>query len=367
MKIRSVQPYAVSLPLAKPIKMSFEQVTQADNLIVRVETDSGVIGWGEAASAPTMTGETLGSMVHAVRHLAGKLADRSATEIAATMQSVAPYLYGNEGAKSAIEMALQDALGRAQNKPVYELLGGKRRSRIPLLRMIGSGNVTADMEEARKCKAEGYVAFKVKVGVNPPAVDAERTIKVCEVLGNDVLICADANQGWSVEEAVAYVKAVAHTSLAFFEQPIAGDDVDGMATVARASRVPIGCDEGLHSTYDLIRHHETGAAQGGSLKTIKLGGMRPVCEAADLCEKLGMKVNLACKIAESSIATAAMLHIAAAIPSIDWGVSLSSQYLAADLVKQPIPSENGWMRVPEGPGLGIEVDEALIQKHLVRI
>lgn len=363
MKIKRITPIAVSLPMIKPVKMSLEEVSRASNTLVRLETDDGAVGWGEAASAPTMTGETVASMVAAVRYLAPLLEGLPATDIAAVMGRAELYLYGNQSAKSTIEMALHDALGRATGKPVYELLGGKRRDRIPALRMIGSGSNSADVEEAVRRKAEGYVAYKIKVAVAEPLADADRTRKVCDALGGNVLICADANQGWSVAQAIAYVQAVADTALEFFEQPVAGDDIEGMARVAQASRVKIGFDEGLHCLEDLRRHHDAGAAHGCSLKTIKLGGMRPVYDAALLCEKLGMKVNLACKIAESGIAAAAMLHLAAAVPALDWGVSISNQYLADDVLKQPIPFSTGHFEVPAGPGLGIEVDEAKVRRY----
>ena len=364
MKIKRIEPVAVSLPMVKPVKMSFEEVRAANNALVRLETDDGVVGWGEAASAPTMTGETVDGMVAAVRYLAPLLEGMPAEDIAAVMERADRYLYGNHAAKSTIEMAMHDTLGKARGMPVYELLGGQRRSRVPLLRLVGTGSAAGDVEEAKKKKAEGYVAFKVKVGVGDPLADAERTRKICEALGNGVvLICADANQGWSVEQAIAYARAVEDTALAFFEQPVAADDVEGMAQVARASRIRIGADEGLHSIEDIRRHHEAGAAHGGSLKTIKLGGMKPVYEAAQLCEQLGMKVNLACKMAETGIAAAAVLHLAAAIPAVDWGVSLTNQYLSDDVLKRPLNIAGGHAEVPTGPGLGIEVDEAKVRRY----
>jgi muconate cycloisomerase len=363
LRIARVEPIALSLPMIKPVKMSFEEVRRAENLVVRVETEDGVVGWGEAASAPTMTGETVAGMVAAAAHLAPLLRGADASNPAAAMASVDRYLYGNNAAKSAIEMALYDALGRARGKPLYELLGGMRRSRIPLLRMVGTGKIETDLEEAARSKTEGYVAYKIKVGIADPNADAARTRAVCETLGAGVLVCADANQAWTSEEAVAYVQAVQDTTLAFFEQPVAAADIAGMARVARASRIPIGVDEGLHSMDDLRHHHDAGAAQGCSLKTIKLGGVRPVVDAALLCEELGLQVNLACKIAESGIATAAMLHLAAVVPNVNWGVSLTSQYLSEDVVSGLPVVTRGHLDVPSGPGLGVNVDEARVRAH----
>ena len=361
MNVKRFEPIAVSLPMSKPIRMAGVELRTADNVLVRLETQSGVIGWGEAASAPSMTGETVESMMAAIRYLAPHLEGAPLDDISGALQRMDRALYGNNAAKSAIEIALHDALGKATGKPVYELLGGKRRERIPMLRMIASSDVETDVAEALRSKDEGYLAFKVKVGTGDPLADAQRTRKVCEALGKGLLICSDANQGWSVEEALQYVRAVERSGLDFVEQPVMGHDLEGMAKIAAASSVAIGFDEGLHSLDDARRHHDARAAAGASLKTIKLGGIRRVFEAAELLEKLGMKVNLAGKIAESGIATAAVLHLAAAVPSLEWGVSLTSPYLAEDILARPLDMSRGHAMVPTGPGLGIEVDEARVR------
>lgn len=364
MKIKKIEAIGISIPMVKPLKMSFEEVRAANNVLVRLETDGGVVGWGEAGSAPTMTGETLQGMVAAVRHLAPHLEGRDGDDIAAAMAHAEHYLYGNAGAKSAIEMALHDALGKTVGKPACELLGGMQRERMPLLRLIGTGKGTAaDVEEALRTKAEGYVAFKVKVGVGDPLDDAARTREVCKALGNGkVLVCSDANQGFTVDQAIAYVRALGDVPLAFFEQPVPAGDLEGIGRVAKATSIPIGADEGLHSLDDLKRHHEAGIA-GGSLKTIKLGGMGAVVAAAQLCERLGMKVNLACKMAETGIAASAMTHIAAAVPALDWALSLSSTYLTDDLIKRPLDLSGGHVALAAGPGIGAEVDEAKVRRY----
>lgn len=364
MKIKRVEAIGVRLPLRQPIKRSKGVLTAADNVLVRIEA-GGVVGWGEAGSAPTMTGEFIESMVAAVRHLAPFLegAPLDIAQIAALMDT---NLYGNSGAKAAIEMAAHDALGQLLGKPVYELLGGKRRSRIPALRMIASGSVDADRAEAEACRREGYVAYKIKVGAGDVKNDIARTRAVCETLGSDVLISADANQNWTVAQALEYVNAVKDTTLEFLEQPVVAEDLDGMAKIAAATRIAIGCDEGVHALDDLRRHHAARAASGASLKAIKLGGLRPMHEAALFCAELGFKVNLACKIAESGIATAAVLHLAAAVPSLDWGASLTSQYLAEDVLVEPLAFTNGHTRIPAGPGLGVTVDETRVRRFARR-
>jgi len=204
MKIKRIEVLAVSLPMVKPIKMSFEEVKSGENVLVRLETSDGVVGWGGAATAPTMTGETVESMTAAIRYLAPHLTGMTADDIPAVMAHAGNYLFGNLSAKSAIEMALQDALGKTRGVPVYDLLGGKRRDRVALLQLVGTGKgIAADVEDARRKKAEGYVAFKIKVGVADPKADAERSRAICAALGgNGLLLCSDANQGFSVDGAI---------------------------------------------------------------------------------------------------------------------------------------------------------------------
>ena len=280
MHIKSIEPIAVSLPMCKPVIMAGEEVRRADNVLVRIETDSGLTGWGEAASAPLMTGETLESIVSAIHYLEPALHGCVAADIAGARTAMNGRMYGNHGAKAAIEIALYDLAGRAAGKPVHALLGEKKRSRLPLLAVVGGGDLEGDLRDAETKKVEGFTAYKIKVGIDTPQHDAERTRAICKLLGSGLLISADANQGFSTAQALDYVRAVKGCGLDFFEQPVAAEDLPGMAAVAAATDIAIGADEGIHSLEDIGRHHEAKAARGGSLKAIKLGGIGAVVEAA---------------------------------------------------------------------------------------
>ena len=364
MKINRVEPIAVSFPMKKPVFMAGVEIRQADNILVRIEADNAVVGWGEAASAPTMTGETVESMMAAVAYLAAAVEGRPAEDIAGTVAAMATRMYANNAAKAAIEMALHDLVGRATGQPAYALLGGKQRSRMAILGVISTGELASDLREAERKKADGYSAFKIKVGIDKPLVDAERTRRVCAILGTNALISSDANQGWSAEEATQYVRAVADAGLDFFEQPVHADDIDGMAAVTAASgTIAIGADESIHSLEDIRRHHARGAARGVSLKTIKLGGLRGVMEAGRLCDRLGLNVNVSAKTGESSIACAAATHIAAALPQLAWGLTLSNEGLTDDATARPIRIEHGHVEVSNRPGLGIDVDEDRVRRY----
>jgi L-alanine-DL-glutamate epimerase-like enolase superfamily enzyme len=365
--IKTIEPIAVSLAMLKPVIMAGEEIRRADNVLVRIEADNGLIGWGEAGAAPMHTGETAESMTAAIRHLSPHIMGRDANDIDGALAAMDGRMYGNHGAKAAIEIALHDLSGRAAGKPVHALLGEKKRSLVRLLGVIGGGDFDGHLRDAENKKAAGFTAYKIKVGIDTPANDAARTRAICKVLGGGLLICADANQGYGTKQAIDYVRAVKGSDLDFFEQPVIGHDLDGMAAVAAATDIAIGADEGIHSLDDIKRHHERKAARGVSLKAIKLGGIRAVAEASRLCDRLGMCVNISCKTGESSIACAASLHVASIIPGITWALTLTHTGLAEDVTAQPIRTAKGHVESLDRPGLGIDVDEDCVRRHRVQI
>jgi muconate cycloisomerase len=363
-RITAIEAIAVSLPMKKPVQMAGETVARADNVLVRVESGDGVVGWGEAASAPIMTGETTASMMAAVNFISPNLLERAADDFAAVSEAMDAAMYGNNAAKAAIEIALHDLVGRATGRPVHALFGARARSRIPVLAVIGSEDTAADLREANARYAAGYRTFKIKVGRAAPEADAERTRAICLALkqkGENCLVSADANQGFGAEAALRYVRGIADCGLDFFEQPVAAHDLESMARIAAASRVPIGADEGIHSRDDIARHHDRAAAKGVSLKAIKLGGLRALFEAGSLCDRLGMAINISCKTGESSIASTAALHVAAVVPAIAWGLTVTNSGLAEDVAVEPLAVAHGHVEVPDRPGLGIEVDERRVR------
>jgi muconate cycloisomerase len=365
--IHRVDAVPVALPLKKPMKMAGVTITHAQNVVVRIEAKDGTVGWGEAASAPTMTGDTLGGLVAAVRdHLAPLLIGEDAWARPALVRRLKDALIGNTGAHSAVEMALLDLAGRAANVPLIDLVGGAVRAGVAPMWLLGNPTTAQDIAEAHAREAAGFRFFKLKVGVKPIEAEIDGTLAVRAALGPDVPLCADANCGFTPEAARRYLEATRAADLLFVEQPLGHADLDGFKALARTAPVPLGVDEGIHSLADIAAHARCGAG-GVSLKLIKLGGIGPALAAADLCGRLGLKVNVASKIAESSIGAAALVHLACAIPESDWGVSLTHFYLAEDLVKRPLPLGDGIVALPTGPGLGIEVDEAAVARFRVSL
>ncbi len=364
--VRRVDAIAVALPLTTPMKMAGVTIAAAENLLVRIEAADGTVGWGEAASAPTMTGDTQGGLVAAVRdHLAPLLVGQDAWTQPTLTRALKRALLGNGGAHSAVEMALLDLCGRAGDRRLVDLIGRPRRFAVRPMWLLGNATPEADIDEARAREAEGFHFFKLKIGVKPLAAEIAVTHAVRDALGPKMPLCADANCGLTLAAARRYIEKTRDAGLMFVEQPLAHDDLAGLKALAKGSRVPIGIDEGIHCLADIEAHARAGAG-GISLKLIKLGGIGVALEAAKLCRRLRLSVNVAAKIAESSIASAAGIHLACAAPAVDWGVSLTHFYLAEDLVRRPPPLKDGFVALPEGPGLGVEIDEAAVARFRVR-
>jgi muconate cycloisomerase len=360
--IRRVDAIAIALPLKNPMKMAGITIAKAENLLVRIESRDGLVGWGEAPSAPTMTGDTLGGLVASVRdHLAPLLIGKDANADHRVMLRRA--LVGNTGAHSAIEMALLDLAGRASHTRMIDfLIARPPRRKVAPMWLLGNATPEQDIAEARVKQAEGFDFFKLKIGAKPLADDIATTLAVREALP-DTPLCADANCGLTLAAARRYVERTRETKLLFVEQPLPADDFVGVKALAR-SKVPIGLDESIHALSDIEATRRAGG-KGVSLKLIKLGGLREAFAAGKLCRKLGLKINVAAKIAESSIGTAAAVHLACAVPNVDWGVSLTNFYLAADIVRKPIALSGAAVALPEGHGLGVEVDEAAVERFRV--
>ncbi|MFG1272305.1 mandelate racemase/muconate lactonizing enzyme family protein [Xanthobacter flavus] len=359
--------FPVAIPLTRPMKMSGVTIRHAENLFVRLEAVDGSVGWGEAASAPTMTGETLWGMTAAARLVWDALKGRDARphmEIARRIQSA---VYGNTSVKSAIEMALLDLLGRKLGIGAGDILGSRFRDRLEPMWMLGNATPKEDVDEARAKSAMGYRFFKLKVGTKTIENDIISAVRVREAIGPDAKLCADANGGLSLDAARRLIAEAGPARLLYLEQPLPAESIDELAELNRLGTVPIGIDEGIHSRADIETHAQRGAAAGISLKLIKLGGMIATLDCAARATDLNLSINVAAKVAESSLASAAASHLAAGIRDFGWGLSLTHVYLEHDPVLDPLRLADGTVAVPQGPGLGVTVDEDALRTYQVPV
>jgi muconate cycloisomerase len=365
--IKKVEAIPVALPLKKPMHMAGVVIAKAYNLIVRIEAQNGLVGWGESASAPTMTGDVLPGMIAAVEdYLAPLLINENAFNHAQIMEKVSAKMYRNTGAKCAIECALLDICGKYLGVPVYDLIGGARRQQFYPMTLLGSGSSDEDMADALAKQKMGTQFFKIKVGAKPIEEDIAHTLRLRKELGSQAILCADANMGLTASETISYCQATESVNLLFFEQPLRSGNLNGMAQLASRISVPLCGDESIASLEDIVMLSNAKAIEGVNLKIIKLGGITSVVNAGVLCENIGLSVNLACKVAESSIAAASLFHTGAVLPNLDWGISVTNQYLAEDIVENPIIATNGIFSLDRKPGLGIEVNESQVKKFTIQ-
>ncbi|MFG1360972.1 mandelate racemase/muconate lactonizing enzyme family protein [Xanthobacter pseudotagetidis] len=359
--------FPVAMPLARPMKMSGVTIRHAENLFVRLEAADGSIGWGEAASAPTMTGETLWGMTAAAELIWDALKGCDARLLGEALRRIENGIYGNPSAKSAVEMALLDLLGKARGISVGDILGTRLRDTLEPMWMLGNATPKADAAEARAKYEKGYRFFKLKVGTKAIENDIAAVLGVRDAIGPDARLCADANGGLSLVAARRLIEETRQARLFYLEQPLPAPALGDLAQLNRLGVVPIGIDEGIHSSADIEAHAARGAAAGISLKLIKLGGMIATLECAARAIELGLAINVAAKVAESSLASAAASHVAAAITNFDWGLSLTQVYLEHDPVLDSLPFADGAVPVPRGPGLGVTVDEDALRAFQVPV
>ena len=362
-EIVAVDCFPAHLPMAKVLAMSSHRITFGPVLFVRLRARCGAEGWGEAGTDPAMSGETLAGMVASIeQHLKPRLMGRSVFERVALSRRLRHELYANGGPKAAVDMALLDLVGHILGARAVDLMGGAARDRATVLRLVGGSGVTAkDIEEAVRLAEQGFRAFKLKVGLGRIEQEAETVRLLREALGPDAMIAADANMAWNTARARRFAELAAPYGLAFLEQPVAAGDVSRMAMVAAGSKVPLGADEAIHGIGDILSLARENAIGGVSLKTIKLGGMTALHEAAVVCDAIGLSVNLA-MLVELSLASAAMVHAACAVPQIDWGLSLGGLLVTEDPVTEPLSCRDGLIDCPRGPGLGMRVDEARLAR-----
>jgi L-alanine-DL-glutamate epimerase-like enolase superfamily enzyme len=354
MRITAVDTFPVALPLSKPIQMSHVTIAQSNNVLVKITTDEGIVGWGEGVEAMDVTGENQGRIRAALEYFGALLIGADPLKRNDLWIRLRRSVAGNTTAIGAIDIALHDIAGKAYGVPVAELIGGAGRARIPALTLMGSGDPDQDLATYEAKYATGFRWFKVGIG-DPD--DEVKTITALSASAPDTVICGDANGAWSEQESLHFLRAIDGLRVRFIEQPTLNRDA--LIRLSTSSPIPLCADESARSLEDLVAIGRTAIA-GVSLKLIKHGGITGVMRGATLCDTLGLAINLAGKIAESSIAAAANVHCAAAMSDVAFGCSPANQTLAADVTADPLEVVEGYYSVPTGPGLGIEVDESLV-------
>lgn len=367
MKIVRIEAIPVCVPLKRGLttKTAHGEHVVSPYVIVRVHTDEGLIGLGEATVAPRWSGETSRGCVAAIEELiAPELVGRDATRITTLRQVMERELKLNPFTKAAVEMALWDLAGKAANVPLYRLLGGKVRDRVPIKMVVGAFEVERARQLAEQFLSWGVRCLKVKVGLDPEQ-DVERVRAVRAVAGPTIPVGIDANGGWSFATARRTLARLREANLLFAEQPIAPGDTAQFAQLRQHTDVPLMADESVFTLADawqLARHQ---AVDILAVYPGKHGGIAATVEIAQVARAAGMTCCLGSNL-ELGVGTAAMLHLAVALPGMVSETcpadAIGPLYHEADLLTRPLELGPEAASVPEGPGLGVELDEEELRR-----
>jgi muconate cycloisomerase len=332
----------------------------SEHAVVFVDTDAGITGLGEISSVFARRGRLLARDVEAA--LAPAVVGEDPRRIAHLVQRMDLALDGVEEAKAGIEMALWDILGKALDAPVYALLGGRVRDRIPLSYSVPFGEPDAMAEYALERVREGHRTIKVKVG-NEPARDLEAVARVREAIGAGVRLRVDANMAWrTAKEAIRLIRGMARWDLELVEQPLPPRELDAMAEVRRAIDVPLMADESIRTPRDAMEVIRRGAADIANVYVTEAGGLLNASRIFSLCEAAGMPCMIG-SMPEFGIGTAAQIHLGVAMTNLGPDSDTCGVlYHAEDLVSRPLRIEGGYAYPPEGPGLGVELDTDVLER-----
>lgn len=359
MRITRVRTWILDIPFHQPATLSYGTSATQSFVIVQVDTDEGLVGLGEA---PVLGGgpywneetpETIKTIID--RYVSPVVIGENPLQMTLVMSRVEYSVKGNYFAKSAIEIALHDIIGRYLEQPIHTLFGGMYRQSIDLSWTLATGDASAEIDEAAELWDRGHRIFKFKVGSSELDDDVAR-IRAWREAFPTATVRVDANQGWDERTTLRACSKLSDLDIDMLEQPIPRSNLDGMARIRDRIDIPLMADESVCMPDDMVRVVRHGAADAVSLKPSKSGGLRGTLKVAAIAEGAQLAAYVGC-MRETSIGTAAYAHVAASVPGVTLGCELFGPLmLAADIARNPVLYENGSVVVPTGPGLGVDLD-----------
>ena len=368
MKIERIEVFPVRLPLKGVLTLPRGPSRTLDEgkrvALVKMTDADGFVGWGEAGPSRRWSAETLESCVTSIRgYLAPALLGHDVFDVAGAHAKMNKELAsgldpGQPIAKAALDLALHDLLCRRLGIPLQAWLGAKRGGSVRLARLVSAGTPEAAARDAIEGAAAGYQGFKVKVG-HDKALDPDLLRAVVESVPG-AYVWPDANQGYTLEEALRMARVCERLGVTLFEQPVPMTDVYAMKKLLSATSVTIALDEavmGIPYLLELIRRE---AVEAVAIKVAKVGGIHYARQVCDLALNSGLKL-IGSGLMDAPISFAAGVHVFAAYGISDPADLNGPQFIAEDYLAQPFPIERQTALVPRAPGLGIEIDETKLK------
>lgn len=365
--IREIVTEIVDLPIQRAHKFASQTMRHASHLIVRVRTAEGLEGIGEGTTpgGPWWGGESVETMKIVIdSYLAPALVGEHATRIGGVLEKMDRMVARNSFAKAAVEMACHDLLGKSLGVPVCDLLGGPVRESLPVLWTLAAGDVETDIAEVEeKLDAGLHARFKVKVGATDVDGELRRLARISEAVGERADLVVDPNGSWDELKAMRALPGLREIGVTLLEQPLPAWDLEGMARLRAMQLVPVMADECMHTVHDALAVVERRAAHVFSLKVLKSGGIVRTQKTAAVAEAAGLRCYGGTSL-ETSIGTAAGLHLFRCIPNLTEGCELFGPLLLADdVVEEPLEFRDFHVWPPKEPGLGVALDEDKIAHY----
>lgn len=312
MIIKDIKIGHISVPLKKPFKTALRTVNSVEDVVVKIETDTGHIGYGEAPPTGVITGDTTGAIIGAIEdHIREYLIGIDIENIEEIMLKLDKSIVKNTSAKAAVDIAIYDLYGQLYNAPVYKLLGGYKKEIITDITI--SVNDPEEMaQDSIKAIKQGYKTLKIKVGKNS-ALDIKRIRAIRNAVGYDVDLRIDANQGWNAKEAIYILRRMEDEGLniELVEQPVLAHDFEGLKLVTDNVSIPVLADESVFSPIDATTIIQMRAADLINIKLMKTGGIHNALKICSIAEIYGVECMLGCML-ESKISVTAAAHLACA-------------------------------------------------------
>jgi L-alanine-DL-glutamate epimerase-like enolase superfamily enzyme len=353
MKITNIKWEKLGIELEKPFVIATGTATRAETMIIKVETDEGIIGYGEAKPSLAVLGETIDTVAAVLPLFRDALKGKNPFALEDIHKTMDAVILRNSSTKAGIDIAIHDIMGKKLAMPLYRLLGGYRNSFATDM-TVSIGTPEAMAREALAYKQEGYGVLKIKAGIDPEA-DITAMGLIREAVGPKMRLRADANQGWDVNTAIRVIDIYGQFGVEMVEQPVKYRDIDGLAYIRSRTKVALGADESLHSPEDAMRLAKAGAVDIFNIKLMKSGGIYPALRINAIGEAVGISVMLGCMM-ETRIGNAASAALAAAQRNITEADLDSFIHFEGKGITGGFDLENGVMTMQEKPGLGVEVD-----------
>ncbi len=364
MKISSIDIFPLSIQLKGSFRNAHRVKTCQNSIVLKVQTNDGVEGIGNVDPDPGYSEESFSETLASIRGLAQNLIGLDPLNILAALDRMDQFLPGHLDAKAAIEMALFDIKGMALGVPVYSLLGGLLREEIYLNGWIGMLPPDEAARDAQVWVERGFRSAKIKIG-SGIVPDRDRVKAVREVVGNKMALRVDANEAYQVEDAIRLAKAISPFDITLFEQPVQRRDLAGMAKVRKAVDIPIMADESVLGPQSLVEIIKKDAAEIVKVKVMKQGGIHRTFQMIEMAEAAGIR----CVIGHGfglAINTLAEVHVAASCRNLLEGCEFVGPLkIAQDVVKRPLQMDSGKIKVPQGNGLGVELDEDRLKQCIM--